>query len=96
MSRRSFPLLDARPLPTMACCASHDNISRPKLFADGGASGGRTPRPVPLGRAEGGGGLSTRVALAMAASILSVVDLAMAADNALLLRYCQLEDFFFF
>ncbi len=77
MSRLSFPLFNARPLPTIACRASRDNIPRPKLFADGGASGGRTPCPLP--RAEGGGGLSTSVALAMAASIPPDVDLAMAA-----------------
>ena len=77
MFRRSFPLFDERPLPTIACCASRDSIPRPKPFADGGASGGRTPRPLP--RAEGGWGLSTSVALAMAASIPFDVDLAMAA-----------------
>ena len=77
ISRGSFPLFDARPLPTIACCASDDSIPRPKLLVDGDATSGGTPRPLP--RAEGGGGLSTSVALIMAASIPPDVDLAMAA-----------------
>ena len=54
-------------------------MPRPNPLADGGASTCFTPRPPPLDREEGGGGLPTIVDLAMAASMSAVVDLAMAA-----------------
>jgi hypothetical protein len=37
----------------MDWCASSDSMPRPNPLADGSASGGRTPRPFPLGREEG-------------------------------------------
>jgi hypothetical protein len=89
ISRGSFPLFDARPLPTIAWYASDDSIPRPKVLVDGGATSGRTPRPLP--RAEGGGCLSTSVALTMAALIPPDVDLAMAAATPVNSSFSSLE-----
>ena len=51
---------------------SADNAPRTNLPADGGASTPLAPRPHPSGREEGGGGLPTMVALAMAIGIFEL------------------------